>query len=906
MTISDNNGVFQRLLKIRGASVSTVIDTRVTPAISFLAGNLGVGSLSINDNGTILFEAKFKDANDVDQYGLFTGPDLVNDKVIATGDSLFGATVRNAIFWRVGFNNQSQVAFLATVGGASGPFTSLIVRADPASGGTFVEWVAGSDGSFGDASNWKPANGDPPRVPEKTDRVSDTALFASCANNLVNLGTEKADRLFLSCGNVIFRGGEFTAASLEDIPPSVELNDASLTLDNSILKSSHAWIGTTRSSAVTLTAAQWTNQGRIEVSRDGDGTLSIGTGSLVHSAEARIGNGTGHGKATVNGGGSVWTTGNIAIGAGGTGELTIESGGQVNSDGAFIGQQPGLGNKVIVQGVAGAGPSAWHVAALEVGGAGTGQLAVKDGALVDALTLRIARQPGVTGSVKVSGVGANSAPSEISTGYLNVGDAGVGELTIEGGGLVEAGQADIGETSGIGTVTVSGSNAAGDARSTLTVSDLADPTLSFFNVGGHSAGTLVIEGGGLVETPGLTLVFSELRTTPSEIQIAGADAELDTGGLKVGGNGNTGAFVTLLGGTVKAQAGVFVGLNGVVRGFGYLLGNDVEVGDGGYVEPDSLVQEVPLPPLSPQNAPGHTGGLRKAEGRTGLGKEGGSSSTNTLTILGNYKQAAKGRLVIPIYGTNSNDYGQLIVSKAATLDGALELRFVNGFAPKQGDTFNFLQVGGAVSNGFATVEVKNLTPDFRFNVNTNGTNISLVALNDGVFVTPLQGQIQSSNVMTVGGISYLPYTLAVTNPCVIVEPTGGVTRQGQELFQTLSERPDPNCAGVSTNASHVLPLGGLPPGSYQFHFMADGVVVHTVSFDVPAGTGQVLSFTRTAGGELNLRIHGLDSAQYTIQASADLRDWFDLPAHVGTFLGPYNILEPLSAAKARFYRVKIE
>jgi hypothetical protein len=104
----------------------------------------------------------------------------------------------------------------------------------------------------------------------------------------------------------------------------------------------------------------------------------------------------------------------------------------------------------------------------------------------------------------------------------------------------------------------------------------------------------------------------------------------------------------------------------------------------------------------------------------------------------------------------------------------------------------------------------------------------------------------------------------------------------------------------------ILPLGALPPGSYQFHFVSDGVVVDTKSFDVQAGSDQVLSFTRTAGGELNLQIKGLNSVQYTIQASADLRSWFDLPAHVGPFLGPYSIFEPFSSSKRRYYRVKIE
>lgn len=55
-----------------------------------------------------------------------------------------------------------------------------------------------------------------------------------------------------------------------------------------------------------------------------------------------------------------------------------------------------------------------------------------------------------------------------------------------------------------------------------------------------------------------------------------------------------------------------------------------------------------------------------------------------------------------------------------------------------------------MSNGLATVELKNLAPGFQFNVWTNGLALALEALNDGVFVTPLQGQIASSNVVTVG------------------------------------------------------------------------------------------------------------------------------------------------------------
>ena len=182
----------------------------------------------------------------------------------------------------------------------------------------------------------------------------------------------------------------------------------------------------------------------------------------------------------------------------------------------------------------------------------------------------------------------------------------------------------------------------------------------------------------------------------------------------------------------------------------------------------------------------------------------------------------------------------------------------------------------------------------------------MVALNDATFVAPLQGQISSSNVVTVGGISYLPYQLRVTNDCSIVELSGALQREGQELFQTLSEGNDPACQERSANVSGVLPLGALPPGNYQFHFMLDGVAVYDLPFTVPADLGELLKLSRVSSRELKLEISGLPGVLYTIQASADLKTWSALPAHVGTLLGPYSVLEPFSSARARFYRVKIE
>ncbi|MEO7723714.1 MAG: autotransporter outer membrane beta-barrel domain-containing protein, partial [Chthoniobacterales bacterium] len=63
-----------------------------------------------------------------------------------------------------------------------------------------------------------------------------------------------------------------------------------------------------------------------------------------------------------------------------------------------------------------------------------------------------------------------------------------------------------------------------------------------------------------------------------------------------------------------------------------------------------------------------------------------------LTVDGNYEQDATATLHLDIAGTTSGDFDQLVVSGNATLspDSVLEVNFIGGFAPKQGDTFDLI------------------------------------------------------------------------------------------------------------------------------------------------------------------------------------------------------------------------
>lgn len=63
----------------------------------------------------------------------------------------------------------------------------------------------------------------------------------------------------------------------------------------------------------------------------------------------------------------------------------------------------------------------------------------------------------------------------------------------------------------------------------------------------------------------------------------------------------------------------------------------------------------------------------------------------TLTIVGDYTQSANGTLVIDI--ASATDYSVLKVTGIATLDGAIDFNFLNGYSPGAGTEFTFLDPG---------------------------------------------------------------------------------------------------------------------------------------------------------------------------------------------------------------------
>ncbi len=85
------------------------------------------GSPTINDQGNIAFLGTLSLLDGISTEGIFTGPDLINDKVIASGDMLLGSEVINLSFSRHGLNNLDQIVFYAQLEDG----TAGIFLADP-------------------------------------------------------------------------------------------------------------------------------------------------------------------------------------------------------------------------------------------------------------------------------------------------------------------------------------------------------------------------------------------------------------------------------------------------------------------------------------------------------------------------------------------------------------------------------------------------------------------------------------------------------------------------------------------------------------------------------------------------------------------------------------------------------
>jgi T5SS/PEP-CTERM-associated repeat protein len=217
------------------------------------------------------------------------------------------------------------------------------------------------------------------------------------------------------------------------------------------------------------------------------GSMEISLGSWVQNTDGYIGrNPTASGTVTITGEGMFfgsrwWNNDYLYVGYSGTGVLDILAGGHVRSIDGIIGMMPDSSGSVTVSGSGAQFTSLFESDNIYVGYEGDGELLVSDGGnVVTSLSSFIGYQPGSVGTVTVTGTDSLWQ----TTGGLYVGGGedvagGMGLLNIGTGGTVEAGSVRIWPT---GTLIGEGRLVSGSVSNAGTIKP------------GSSIGTLTIEG----------------------------------------------------------------------------------------------------------------------------------------------------------------------------------------------------------------------------------------------------------------------------------------------------------------------------------------------------------------------------------------------------------------------------
>ena len=283
-----------------------------------------------------------------------------------------------------------------------------------------------------------------------------------------------------------------------------------------------------------VTGGSWTSTGQIVVGGAGAGTLEVTAGGVVDSSSGVVGSAaSGTGEATVSGAGSQWTTtGSLLVGAQGNGRLTIANGGAVlNNDSVVVGDA-GIGH-VTVTGA----NSSWTVTGtnLLLGNGGSGSARIEAGGVVQTGNVRLGQLNG-GGSGNVEITGANSRWD--SSGEFSIGRAGSGTMTVLDGAQVTSNALEIGyNPTGAGMLTVAGIGSSWTNATTL-------------RVGNAGTGTMNITSGAIVTT--LDSMIGHFNQ--GILNVAGSGSSLvNTGNMLVGGE-NTGALSITGGGKAGAQS----------------------------------------------------------------------------------------------------------------------------------------------------------------------------------------------------------------------------------------------------------------------------------------------------------------------------------------------------------------
>lgn len=231
------------------------------------------------------------------------------------------------------------------------------------------------------------------------------------------------------------------------------------------------------------------------------------------------------------------------------------------------------------------------------------------------------------------------------------------------------------------------------------------------NAPGVTIGSLEGSGDVLLGSNNLTVGSRNSSTTfAGVIQNAGSLTKIGTGALTLSGANTYTGPTTITGGKLAVDGSII---------------SAVTVNNGGTLGGSGAVGSVTA----------NSGGI------VALG------DSQTLRVNGNYTQNAGGVLKIEVAGTDPGAFGRVDTTGSATLDGTLEVRFLNGLLPISGQVIRILNVGGTLAGSFPQIIFPDLRAGFQFQAGFVNSTYQITSLNNGVAAT---GFLNISTRMRVG------------------------------------------------------------------------------------------------------------------------------------------------------------
>ena len=498
----------------------------------------------------------------------------------------------------------------------------------------------------------------------------------------------------------------------------------------------------------------WQNTADLTVGYSGRGEVAVGGGAEMSSRTGYLAFDPGStGVVAADGNGTAWRNSvDLYVGRRGAGTLSITGGARVTTPLLHVGDRSDGNGVVLVAGTdAGGTPSTLATGGqMYVAWSGPGSLTVRDGGLVTCASSEVGRYPTSLGHILVEGTALDSAPSMLRhDSYFYLASEGAASLTIRGGGTVRNALGVIGFSTGSdGNAVVEGPGSLWDCGGEL-------------HVGREGRARLTVRGGGAVGSSA-GYVASTVQSTASAVVAGAGSAWTVASELSVGDRG-TGTLDVLAGAGVSCQAGLIAPVNdangrvtidgegsswqvagtlhvagwqhgrggrGVldVRGGAVSVGQTLKVWRDGEVLLSGGRLDADAVSLDANAAFTFTGGRLSANAFDGdLTNAGGTTcpgrSLGTMTVDGNYVQAAAASLEIELGDSAAGPYDRLAVAGDAVLAGLLHLAVTGD--PAYGEAFEVLSAG-SLAGAFDVVTASPGDPDKAFAVLYGGQTVTVV------------------------------------------------------------------------------------------------------------------------------------------------------------------------------------